>query len=496
MNDLNNLPKYTQESGLGKRFIGGTMWFGAAQIGTYIISFIANIFLARLLVPQTFGVFALSTSVLSILYIFAGWSFSVAVIQTNKINQRFFDTAFVLSFGLGVIFLLLAIVISIPLKSFYSIQVINIFISLAGLKVLTLLSSCYTATLTRDLDYKPVSIVLICARLLGLLVALGLAWGGFGVWSLIGKQVVFAVIRFLGMRLISAWRFQWGFDLDSARNLFSFGSQMFMSSGLESLLANSQSFLVGTILGTTALGYFDRSIMLSHLGHSLAGPAVNQVSFAAYSRLQESSRKLGKAFETINYFLFRMFFLIGIVFLFFGDEIVIFLYGNSWQTSGQLMPFLSVYVMSMTIFGNAKHLLYSKALVGGVVKVRCIQSVLLIIGMIFILPKYGLIGASSLISMIYFIGVSLLFIYIYRILNLVVRPMVLPPILAAGMAVIIYYLSENWKMLPGNSSLPVWSILMIVIVYLGSLLIIERKRLQNELEYLLRASGIITLTNT
>ncbi len=495
MNDLNNLPKYNQESGLGKRFIGGTMWFGAAQIGTYIISFIANIFLARLLVPQTFGVFALSTSVLSILYIFAGWSFSVAVIQTNRISQQFFDTAFVLSLGLGAIFLFLAFVISIPLRSFYSIQVVQIFISLAGLKVLTLLSGCYSATLTRDLDYKPVSIVLICARILGLLVALGLAWGGFGVWSLMGKQIVFTVFRLLGMRLISAWRFQWGFELDSAKKLFSFGSQMFMSSGLESLLANSQSFLVGTMLGTTALGYFDRSIALSHLGHSLAGPAVNQVSFSAYSRLQESSKKLGKAFETINYFLFRIFFLVGIVFLFFGKEIVVFLYGNSWQTSGELMPFLSVYIMSMTIFGNAKHLLYSKAMIGGVVKVRLIQSILLIIGMLIILPNYGLIGAASLISVIYFIGISLLFIYIYRILNLVVRPMILPPILAAGMAVIFYSLSESWKILPGNSALPVWSILMITIVYLGSLLIIERNRLRNELEYLLRASGITNLSN-
>ena len=88
-------------AGLGRRFISSTVWVGFSQAVTYILSAVANIILLRLLTPDDFGIFALALSILSFFYLLSDWSFSVAVIQVEEMDQDFFDTACVLTLALG-----------------------------------------------------------------------------------------------------------------------------------------------------------------------------------------------------------------------------------------------------------------------------------------------------------------------------------------------------------------------------------------------------------
>lgn len=475
---------------LGKKFIGGAMWMSAAQVGSYGLTFGANIFLARLLEPDVFGVFALATSILSIFYILGSWSFSVAVIQTEEMDQAFFDTAFALSLGLGGVLFGLVVLASFPLRAFYSDQVVRILLILAGLQVLSLLSGCYGATLKRDLEYKSVSLVDIGARVMGLIVAVGLARVGTGVWSLVGKQAIFVIGSFVGMYFISPWRFRWQFRADAAKRLFSFGSQMFFSSGLESFLSSAQGFLIGTMLGTKALGHFDRAIKLSQLGHTVAGPAVNQVSLAAYSRMQVSEDRLALAFETINYFLIRIFTLLGIGFLFYGKNITILLYGEDWHIAGRLLQFLFPYALLVTIFGNVKKLLVSQRKIAKVIKTRFLQSIILSCGLLIVLHSHGIFGAALMVDLTYLVGLILTFVAtgievdIYNLWG--------PPLLAGFVVSIIFQSLRIWMQqnsVPGNYTVAVFGV--CVICYLGSLWLLDGKRAKHNIGYLLKVTGVV-----
>jgi len=499
MKNSNNAPLVEIDSGLGKRFVGSTMWIGAVQTGTYMLSFGANIILARLLAPEVFGIFALATSIQAIFYILGSWSFSVAVIQSDRIDQAFFDTAVVLSFGLGVILFFLAVAISYFLRTSYSPHVLQIFVVLAGLQIFTLLSGCFSATLHRELVYKKVSLVEIGANGVGLVVAIGLALSGFGVWSLVGKQIFQVTSRFMGTYLISPWRFRGGFELKRAKSLFKFGSQMFLSSGLETFLSNIQGILIGTILGTTALGYFDRAIKLSHMGNSVAGPAINQVSFAAYSRLQTSPAKIREAFDSINYFLVRIFALIGVLFFLIGDDFTVFLYGEKWQDAGKIVPFLSGYIVFMIFFDNVKHFLYSMAKIDAVIKVRSIQCVFLIVGLLLILPLYGLAGSALVITFMYLIGTVLALYFVKRFFDGDFGKMILhlfgPPLLAFSLVLIIRTsLFTNWNAMRNASDSLLINLLaqvvVAVVIYAGVLLILEGKRLLRDVGNLIQLTGL------
>ena len=462
----------------------------ASQLVTYFLAFGANILLARLLAPDDFGVFALGLSILAIFYILSGWSFQVALVQAVEIDQKLFDTACILSLTLACVLFALVVAGSLFLKPFYSVQVVQILVILSALRIPLSLSNCYGATLQRELEYRRVSLVQMGARITSMVVAVLLAWLGLGVWSLVCKEALFAIGSFFGMRFVSSWRFRWHFDPAAMRHLFGFGSRMFVSTGLEAFLSSFQGFIVGTILGIAALGHFDRAIQLSRLGHTVAGPAVTHVSLAAYSRLQTSEDRLARAFEVINYFLVRIFVLVAVLFLLFGEDITVLLYGEKWRAAGEIVPLLSVYVVSITVFENMKSLLYSQAKIGEIVKVRAVQGGLLVLGMLIALPRYELVGAALVIDLLYLVGIALAFVYVKSYMHIGLGPVLLPPVLAGLVAVVLFRVLQPLSQWTGGSASTLVIAILAALVYLGVLGLLERKRLRRDVRYLLGVVGV------
>lgn len=470
---------------IGRKYVGGTVWMGASQFIIYIFSFGTNIVLARLLVPDDFGVFALGVSLISFLYILGSWSFSILIIQAESVEQSFFDTAYWLSFGIGVILFVFVGFFFYLLRDHYPNIVLNVFIVLAAIKIPALLSSCYNSVLQREMDYKKVSFGQTGARITSFGVAIILAGFNFGVWSLVGKEIFSVIITFLVMRKFSSYKFRLGFDFSAAKYLLKFGSRMLFARGLESFITSFQNFIVGTVLGTVSLGYFDQAIKFSQLGSVLAAPSVDQVSLGAYSRLQSSKDKLSRAFEIINSFLLRIFSLISVLLLLFGEELTVFLYGEQWRTAGKVVPYLSLYVITIPIFGNIKSLLYSQAKMKDVVKVRIVQAICLVIGMAAFLNIYGLRGAALIITSIYIIGTIFAFIYIKGYVGVDIDKRIFSPLLAGIATIIINLIIVFGIGDPDFSQKLLFGSVLSSFVYLGFLWILERKRLENDLTFLL-----------
>jgi O-antigen/teichoic acid export membrane protein len=472
--------------GLGRKFVDSTMWMSAAQIGSYVLSFGANIILARLLAPDQFGVFALATSILSFFSILASWSFSLGVIQADEMDQSLFDTAWILSLGLGLGIFLLVVVASLILRRFCTDQVVDVILMLAVSRIPQLLSAVYSAPLERGLNYRSVSMVQMISNGVAIAMAVGLAAMGFGVWSLVGKEVVLALGRLGGMRSLSSWRFRGKPTKMAGKKLFSFGSNMLFASGLASFLTMFQGFMIGTMLGNTALGYFDRALKLSQLGVIAAGAAVNNVALSLYARLRESEGQT-VAFERINYVLVRGFGLVAIMFLLLGKDITVLLYGEQWLKAGELLQVFSFYTFALMVFANIKQMLYSHD-VGQVVVIRLVQSGLLVVGLIGVLKVEGVIGAAWVVNGVYLVGVALAFWYARRYVDIRLKTLFLAPIVASVLIVLPFYSVGGIEALgiPNQYARVGLGMMIVTGVYVAVLGLMERRRLQDNVGYLVK----------
>lgn len=462
---------------LQQKFTTGSVWQVCTRIAITTLSFGTNIVLARLLAPDDFGTFFLALSLVELIYIFGGWNLSMAVIQAKEVNKSFLDTAYWLSASLGAIFFLIVLTLSFIIKPYYSPEVIKISVILSAIRIPVLLSAIYRATVERELGYKNISLVQLFGRGVPMLAAIGFAVLGFGVWTFIFRSILEACLLFVGMQYISPWQVRWNFRILDAKKLLRWGSQMFVAQGFETFIHRFPRFIIGSTVGTAKLGHYRQADRLAELGHRLGGP-INTVSLAAYSRIQDAEEWRSKALNKINYLLIRLSVLVALFFLFFGEQLVVFLYGEKWKLAGEVLRVFSLYALFITLGNNLKHFLYSQGQLFKVIKMRGFQSVFLILSLL-ILPYYGIKGVALMMGLGYMLGTFLGSRYVKQYVDVNFKRLIAPPILIAGFLAIFYLLMRNviiphafkgYLFIPGAFG--------IAGIYLALLYIFEREQLK------------------
>jgi len=467
---------------INERFVNGVIWQSSRQVLVFFLSFVTNILLARMLSPTDFGAFFLSVSIIELIYILGSWSLSIAIIQVPSLERSLVDTAFILSLFISSSIFFLTLVLSLVIRNLYSDLIATIVIIVAALRGIGLISSCYGAIVEREMHYKKFSVVQLFSRVGSMITSLFLAVMGAGIWSLVAKEAVIAFLELFGMRIISSWRFGWQFKLGHAKFLLSFGSKMIVSRGLESFLYWFPNFIIGNFAGTKALGYFSQAMRFADVGTQLSGPAINQVSLAAFSRLQAEKNKRSEVFSWTTYGLFRLLGAFSIVWLLLGEDILALLLGETWRPAGKILRSLFPYVAVVMVAENAKHLLYSSRAIGIVIKIRLAQIALFIGGLFILFPNYGLFGVAVAYDAMWVLALILSLWFAGQFVQFHASAIFIPPILSGTIVGVIFFLFRYHLYGNGFSNLLLLFAVGIVLgLYLGLLFIFEPKMMRRSI---------------
>ena len=475
------------QTNIANRAVRGTIWLTGVQIGGMLFSFCANIILARLLMPADFGIFALALSLTDLFFILTSWSFGLALIQAKSVSDEFIDTGYILSLSVGAGALIVALVSSFALTKFYSLQVLHFFWIFSILNVLNILGNYRASLLERELDYGKFSIVRLLSQVTSWTLSICLACIGARAWSFVGQQILMASFIFFGYRKLSRHKFRLRLERTAMKRLFRFGGQMFVSRGFEVGFYRLGYIMVGTWIGTKQLGYFNQAVTLSEMGHRLCRPALGQVPFATYSRLQDDKNKLSKSYELVNYFLLRFLTPVALIFLLVGNEVIVFLYGNKWQEAGPLLQAFSLYALALPVYENMKEFLYSQDKIPGAIYTKVIQLISLVPIMYLALKRYGLIGSAYALDIGILLGVVIIYYHAKKQIQINVKNLTMPPLLAGISTIIVWkFLEAPFHPFQSNLSNIFISISLIFGLYLALILIMERKSLLQNIGFLIR----------
>ena len=292
---------------LAKKALLSIFWNSIGNYLGFLAGFLGQLFLIRLLVPEDFGVFALVSSVYEILSIFTAWCFSVAIIQMPE-EEGLVDTAFILSVVQGLIIIIIGSIISICLGFYYPSQKVLpvIFFVLGLARALILIAYVYSAILEKKLEFKKLSIARTFTNISSVLITIMVAIYGFGVWSLVIRELLSGVISIIAFKQISHWKFGWKYSTVLAKRLIAFGNKMLVSRGLEAAFYRLDNFIVGIVGGITVLGYYSQARYLVDAVNAATIPAASSVALPVYSSVQNEESKLKEAYRIGNYFLIRI----------------------------------------------------------------------------------------------------------------------------------------------------------------------------------------------
>ncbi len=272
---------------LREKAINSVIWSATQTWGVRVISFLVMIALARLVAPEAFGLVAYATVFIAFAQIFVNQGFSDAIVQFPQLSREHLDTAFWASLLTGGLLSIISFFSSSAVAGlFREPQLIPILRWLSPIFFLSALSSVQQAILRRELAFKSLTIRSLAANLVSSIIAVIMALRGYGVWSLVAKILVAAIVNAVMLWRVSDWRPGFRLSIKRFRELFLFGINIVGGDFVDFLSVHSDDFLIGYFLGPVALGYYTLAYNLLIVTTDLLISVPNAVAFPLLSSLQ------------------------------------------------------------------------------------------------------------------------------------------------------------------------------------------------------------------
>lgn len=331
-----------------QKTISGMLWTSIGKFGTMGLNFIANLILARLLLPSDYGTIGMLQIFISVSSIFVTAGFGMALVQKKNPTHIDYTSVFYWNLVASILFYFILFFSGPAISRFYNMSELTIVLRVQSLSlIIQAFSTVQTCQLQKQLRFRELSIRTIVATLVGTIVGVVMAFMGYGVWSLVFSHLVSIFASVLLLWKMSSWRPTWEFSWQSLKELFSFGGLMALSSFVETLYNNLQGLVIGKWFSSSDLGYYTQAKKMETIPTDALSQVVNQVSFPVFSALQDDKSKLlygvRKNITSITYINFPMMLLLIVL----AKPLVAILYGLKWMES---VPYLQILCIAGAIY--------------------------------------------------------------------------------------------------------------------------------------------------
>lgn len=303
---------------LKKKTKVGAYWQMANQLSNNGLMFVINIIMARLLMPEDFGVVAIPMVFLAIAEIFIEAGFSSALVRKDEVSESDMSTAFIFSISVGVICYLVLFFLSPLIAGFYQEpRLINVTRVAAIAFLITPLSTPQTVILKRKIDFKTPAKVAVISRILAGALGISLAYYGFGLWSLVYSNLAGVFLTFAFNWISVRWYPKAGWSKDSFNYLFGYGSKMVLTYLLSRVYMNIAPLFIGKYCNTEQLGIYNNAHRYTIYPSRFFIGIVQNVTFPVLCQIKNDDNTLAlsyrKMIKITTFLVFPLMLLLAVV---------------------------------------------------------------------------------------------------------------------------------------------------------------------------------------
>lgn len=326
-----------------RRVKSGLIWSAIDSFINQAISLVIMLVLASLLGPSDYGLVAMLAIFIAIAAVFVNSGFSSALIRKEDRDEKDYATTFFFSLAVSVVCYSILFFFAPVIADFYQHQEL---IDLTRIIALTVVMNAFAiiprTKLTVELNFKSQAKANLTSLLCGGIIGLTMAFHGFGVWSLVAKQIISTFINVVMLNVLSPWKPTESFCTNTFKNLFGFGSKLLASNLLDTIYNNLYGLVIGKQFSATQLGFYNQANTLSSLPATTVTNVIQKVTYPMLSAMQGNGSKLDDAYlktlKITTIVVFPLMFGLSIV----SEPLVILLLGDKWNESAHLISILSM----------------------------------------------------------------------------------------------------------------------------------------------------------
>lgn len=376
-------------------------WVTYGALTTRLLALVSNLLLARLLLPSEFGV-------ISIAYIF--WAFgnlfnqSTAgdfIVYKGAENERYLNTTYTIGISIGLILAAIMVAISPLAANFFHIpDLVGILIVFACNLALSSAQSIYVGVLTSQMQYREIANANSIAAMIRVVCTVSSAILGCSYWSFVIGDAASAITGYFLTRWQVKHRFRWYIDKSLKLEVLSYCLGATGNSLGYYVNANSDNFVIGKLLGSTPLGYYNLGYQLTMAITTIISQAISQVGMSAFAKITEDKKQeeaLLKVVEKISLIAAPIY---GLFYLSLNKQIITLIFGENWIPVCTVIPGLLIFAYFRLINTSLSSMLSAKGRPQINAKVNLQIAPLALLSFIFAAKVYGIVGVSIAVAFI------------------------------------------------------------------------------------------------
>ena len=329
---------------LKKKTLSGLFWQFAHKVLGQVISFGISVVLARILMPEEFGVVALAGMFIVLLGIFVDSGFGAALIQKKDADDLDFCTIFWTQTTFASIIYIIIFILAPWFSSIFHTEQLTIIIRVLALgMILGTLGGIQCVIVSKQMAFKSYFYRTLIGTTTSGVIGIYLAYQGWGVWALVVQHLSATILNTLTVFFQIRWIPHFRFSFERFKSLFNIGSKFMLSSLIGTGFYQLRGYLIGWKYLPADLAYYNRGEGVPHIFTRNIDASINSVLFPVISKLQDDRSAVKKAIRrsmrTSSYTLMPM--LLGLAAI--ADKLVIILYTEKWAAA---IPYMQVFCFS------------------------------------------------------------------------------------------------------------------------------------------------------
>lgn len=259
---------------------------------------IKTIILARLLTPNEFGIFGLTTLALGFLETFSETGIDQALIQQKNLNERHLATSWVISLIRGASISALLFITAPIVDQFFGNHGVTLYIRVIALSpLLKSLKNPRIIELQRELNFKREFILRSAGTIAEVVVGIAVSLYTHNAWGLVASIIAGVIGEVISSYILVRPLSSFLITKNSAAELLGFGRWLWGSSILSYIATQGDNVVVGKLLGPTPLGFYQNAYKLATLPSTQLTSVSNEVSYPALAQISNDHARFIRAFK-------------------------------------------------------------------------------------------------------------------------------------------------------------------------------------------------------
>ena len=425
------------EGSIKHKVLRSGLWLGLGSMLLRLLELFRSIILARLLLPEVFGLMGIIQLFRQGIDVLSTTSFSNAIIYRKSEIEESINTAWVLSILRGLLLFVILFLLSPLIASFYGEEILNVGIKILG--VVFIFEGFYNLNMVlyqKNLDLKKIAIMRMSSNALGIIIVIVLAYYLRNIWALLIGTVFGSFIQVSLSYAMVGKKPKLSFDTKLAWELFHYGKYITGVGILVFLTTRLDDGLVGKLLGMESLGFYINAYFFANLPATLITNMLAQLVFPIYSHFNQDQEKLNglflRVFKVVSSITIPASF--GILAL--SDEIASVLLGNIWVPMVPALKILVFFGLFRALAGCTGPLLNAMGKPKIVFWILFCKLIMIAAIIYPLTVRYGISGTALAVTIPMALEQGYLWYLISRLTNIPIRSLfgkVVRPLLLAGL---------------------------------------------------------------